>query len=345
MDECEYTLCSSSTEQGEIPIIHVKRSKIKASPFPRTKSQIQYMYLPGTSLFIGTNTIPRPCDYQVDVLTTKLKKRLKQDFPYPFLCLSMKEDRMFFENGLNHVCNINNDEQICPIFIKAIMKIVDVRNAIERSKEQLETRIPHVKDKQNDGYAKICQKFMHGHLLHDVQKKQKNIIIRDSMLCNMRNKDAYIRFTVKSIDNCTYIVFDEIYTREVRYYEYLKMYGQEVVRSLGSSETRIYTIDEGTIAVYSSTLFENSQGVQRLFSGIDAKKTVEVVTNKDDVKLMPCSDTLKNEASMLLGIALDEGVYVFNNRDVYEINTNGKKHRFSGVVFTDFIAGTEILTE
>ncbi|TBU19078.1 hypothetical protein CWI42_041900 [Ordospora colligata] len=345
MDECEYTLCSSSTEQGEIPIIHVKRSKTKALPFPRTKSQIQYMYLPGSSLFIGTNTIPRSCDYQVDVLTTKLKKRLKQDFPYPFQCLSMKEDKAFFENGFNHVCNISDDQQICLNFVKTIENIVDARNAIEENNEQLETQIPHVKDKQNDRYAKICQEFMTGILLHDMTKKQKNIIIRDYMLCSIHSKDAYIRFTIKSSNNHTYIVFDEMYTKEIRYYEYLKMYGIEVVKSLGSSEARAYTSDEGTLIVYSSTLFENSKGVQRLFSGVDIKKTVEVVTNIESIKLIPCTDGLKDEAGMLFGITLDDGEYVFNNGDVYEINVNGDKHKFNGVMFTDFIADMEILNE
>lgn len=339
----EYTLCSSSTEQGEIPVIHVKRFKEEPPLFPRTRSQLQYMYLPNKPLFVGLNTIPRSCDYQVSVLTTKLKKRLKHDLPYPFLCLSMNLDKAFFESKFALVSRVHEIENGIDLsLIKTKERIIHIKDEVDTGANgRNEVRLEHIRDKQNDTYKDACQDFLVGKLFEDAEAKRINIIIRDSTINSLLKKDAYIHFYVKKRDDKLYVVFDEVYTREIKYYDYLTRYGEEVVRSLKSSEIRVYSGEEATVVVYSSTLFYSSSGIQRLFCGIDVEKSIDVVVNIEDVRAVRSSGALGDEMKVIFGIELEEGEYVLNDGKIYTTNPNGEKFVFDGVVFTDFLDSQE----
>ncbi|ADM11430.1 uncharacterized protein Eint_041430 [Encephalitozoon intestinalis ATCC 50506] len=343
----EYTLCSSSTEQGEIPVIHIKRFKEAPPLFPRNKSQLQYMYLPNKSLFIGPNTIPRSSDYQVNVLTTKLKKRLKHDLSHPFLCLSMNSDRSFFEGRFTFVSTVQipeSVEEMC--FVKGKERIVHVKEKTDVNTDvRKEIKFDHIKDKQNDSYKDVCQDFLLGKLLEGIGDKKINIIIRDSTINNILSKEAYIHFYVKKKDEKLYIVFDEVYTREVKYYDYLSKYGEEVVRSLKSSETRMYSSSEAVVVVYSSTLFYDSSGLHRLFSGIDVEKSIDMVVNIEDVRAVKSSGSLGDELKVLFGIKFEEGEYVLNDKKIYVLEPSGEKFKFNGVVFTDFMDSQEPISD
>ncbi|KAG5859956.1 hypothetical protein KMI_04g07670 [Encephalitozoon hellem] len=339
----EYTLCSSSTEQGEIPIIHVKRLKGEPPLFPRTRSQLQYMYLPNKPLFVGPNTIPRSCDYQVNVLTTKLKKRLKHDLPYPFLCLSMNLDKTFFEGKFIFVSEAQEtDDANDLLLVRTKERIIHIKEEAGPNTEgRNEIRLEHIKDKQHDMYKDVCQDFVAGKLLEDTEERKVNVIIRDSAINSLLKKEVYTHFYVKKENGKLYVVFDEVYTREIKYYDYLTKYGEEVIRSLKSSETRVYCGGEATVVVYSSTLFYSSSGIQRLFGGIDVEKSVDVVVNIEDVRAVKSSGAIGNEVKVILGIRLEEGEYVFNNGKIYAANPDGERFAFDGVVFTDFMDSPE----
>ncbi|AFN82909.1 hypothetical protein EROM_041450 [Encephalitozoon romaleae SJ-2008] len=340
----EYTLCSSSTEQGEIPVIHVKRFKEEPPLFPRTRSQLQYMYLPNKPLFVGPNTIPRSCDYQANVLTTKLKKRLKHDLPYPFLCLSMNSDKTFFEDKFALVSKVHEVENVVSdLFLtKTKERIIHIKDEVGTGPEgRNEIKLEHIKDKQNDTYKDACQDFLAGKLFEDGEARRVNIIIKDSTINSLLKKDAYIHFYVKKKDGKLYAVFDEVYTREIKYYDYLSRYGEEVIRSLKSSEIRVYSSEEVTVAVYSSTLFYSSSGIQRLFYGIDVEKSIDVVVNIEDVRAVRSSGALGDEMKVIFGIGVEEGEYVLNDGRIYAVSPNGEKFVFDGVVFTDFLDNQE----
>lgn len=339
----EYTLCSSSTEQGEIPIIHVKRFKEGPPPFPRTKSQLQYMYLPNSSLFVGPNTVPRSCDYQTSVLTTKLKRRLKLDLPHPFLCLPMTPDRAFFENRLVLVSETCPAETVDLHPVRSIEKIAYIGDEVSpKPTIRKETRFEHVKDKQDDTYKDVCQELLSEKLLQPSEVRDVNIVIRDSMISSLLAKDAYTRFSVKKKGDSLYVCFEDVYIREIKYYDYLSRYGEEVIRSLKSSEVRISSGPASTVVVYSSALFRSSAGVQRLFSGIDVEKSIETVVNIEDVAVVASSGALGKELKALAGISFEEGEYIFNDRKVYIVDPAGQKLSFVGVVFTDFMDAQEL---
>ncbi|CAD25331.1 hypothetical protein [Encephalitozoon cuniculi GB-M1] len=343
----EYTLCSSSTEQGEIPVIHVKRFKESPPLLPWNKSQLQYMYLPNKPLFVGPNTIPRSCDYQTSILTTKLKKRLKHDLPYPFLCLPMNLDRAFFEGKfafISKVQEVGSIDELC--LVKSKERIVHVKEETGQGCNlRKETRLEHVRDKQGDAYKDVCQDFLSGKLLEEAETRGVNIAIRDSILNSLLSKEIYAHFSVKKKDDRLYVVFDEAYIREIKYYDYLAEYGKEVVKSLKSSETRVYSNSEASVAVYSSTLFYNSSGIQRLFSGIDVRKSIDIVVNIEDVRIVSSSGALGDELKALFGIKFEEGEYVLNDGKVYTVDPGGEKIAFSGVVFADFMDSQEPISD
>lgn len=327
----DYTLCSSSTEQGEIPVIKVKRFKARPPVFPTHMSYMKYMYLPGTSLFVGENSVPRSCDYHPNTLTTGLKRRLKQDLPYPFSCITLNGDKPFFENGFV----LRNRIKAVPVSLELVETRGDVRVVSEEG-------LQHIKEARGDRYKEICGDFMSGRLLNCTSsEKCIKILIRDSMLNTLKNKRIYTHFTVQSKDEGLYVVFDKTYSIETRYYEYLDRYGEEVVKSLDSSEIRIYSNKDVKLVVCSFTTFSSPCGTGRLFSGVDVDKSISVVVNMDDVRIVRCLDTLDDELHILLGIEFKEGEYVINQGMLYEVNPNGERFAFNNFSFSGFLEEPE----
>lgn len=331
----EYVLCSSSTEQGEIPFISVKRPRTDSPYFPRNKSQLQHLYLPGTSLFIGSNSIPRSCDYQSDTLTTKLKKRIKQDLPYPFHCISLDSDKAFFAD------RFAIDSELEPLD-DVSLDFVDVRESLAHIKEpyretiRRETTLQHIKEPKDDGYGELCQNIAAGD-----HNEVTQVVIRDSMLNSLKNNEAFTHFVVTKKNKTLCAVFDKTYFRVIGYYEYLSRYGEEVIRSLDSSEVRTYSNKDIFLTVYSSTTFHDHSGVQRLFSGVDVNRSVDVAVCLENVKIVEHPGSLSNELNILLGIPFREGEYVLNDRKIYKIDPDGERFAYVGFSFSGFMSDEE----
>lgn len=323
----EYTLCSSSSEQGEIPAIPVKRARSTAARFPHARSHLRNMYLPGTCLFVGPNTIPRAWDYPVGVLSARIKKRLRQDLPYPFLCCLQVPDRALFEGAFAV------ESRAAPAGIP--LALAAVREKIE----DVEGPIPHIKERRADGYKDVVQNFLAGGLFGSLRPEERigtKILIRDSLLNVLGRRDVCTHFFVREKDGETHVVFDASQSMARGYYSLLSKYAEEAVKALGSEEARIYTGPGIVVAVCSHTVFRDSTGLQRMFPGIDVDKTVEPVVNRQSVAMARCPSSLQGEAGILMGIDYKEGEYILNDGCVYQKSPEGTRFSFAELSFADF---------
>jgi hypothetical protein len=333
MDD-DYILCSSSTEQGEIPVISIKRHKQDRQVLPRQKSYLRHMYLPGTSLFIGPNTVPRSCSYQGSNLTTRMKKKLKQDLPYPFLCFPLDSDRTFFSNKFLHIADVvpKGSNRLSLAAVKYN----------KRSERVLE--VQHIREAVGDGYREMHSQFGSAKLAKAngiAFDRRLNIMIKDSALSGLGKRERYTHFRVVRGEDRTLVVFEESYIREVGYYDYLRMYGEEAVKSLGFTETRIYTSEDVLLMVCSYTTLVEQNESRRVYASIDVPRSLEVVVNTESVRLVDCDEALGNEVGLVLGIEYDTGEYVLNDGRVYRIDPSGKSIEFVGMDFSGFVSDDE----
>lgn len=171
----EYTLCTSSEEEGQIP----------STNFPSHITVLQYCYYPHTNIFIGDNNLPRLSDYQDNTMTTRIKKRVKREY-----FENVYKDKAFFDNKFRFVCEFNFD---CNV--DNINSIEDVNKSC-KDNNNLDNicNLDNVNKNGEDNVNKSCK---------DNVNSMDNICNLDNVnnINSMDNNNVKNNLDINSIDN------------------------------------------------------------------------------------------------------------------------------------------------
>lgn len=304
----EYTLCSSSEEEGQI---------ISNSVFPTNLSVLSYCYYPGTSFFVGDNSIPRQSDFQDSTITTRIKKKLKKDI---FDTMNFFKDKAFFDNKFCEATSVLIKEESDEATLYDI--IADYR----------EINDFYLMKKGLDLYLDLFNKLIYQQNRHNV------ILIKDSLLTKIHNKNVFVYFKILKNDN---ILFEDSYYRIINVYEYLEMYFEEMCKEYKSTEERWYKYKDYDLVVYSSTCFKykhyKDEQVMRYFNGLDCCKNYLSVVNKKSVSIKRIPFVNKVNLGFLdsiLELKLEDGDYAYNDAKIYKIGVNGEHISYEGLDYT-----------
>lgn len=289
-------------------------------------------YLPHSQYFIGTNSVPRSTEYPSGASFMRIKKKIRKDFPQPFNIISLNKDKAFFNNKFELLEEDNRNVVSLDDF--KLIKVFD------SNVKEIDT-IEHIIGLSRNEYGAMCDIFPFDDRKHEVVPNissscSRFILIRDSIVDKLDIPDVFIFFRViKSRKGTTY-VFEDTYFRKIKFYEYIDLYFEEVLRNLSSHEIRTYSTKDTFLAVFSSSVFTKEDYSYRYYDGLDVDKNFLAVINKDKIEILKRNLIKKNNFEYLLGLDLHEGDYAISNRKIYKLGVNGSKHEYDGLVFDDF---------
>lgn len=304
----EYTICSSSEEEGEISLSTV---------FPTHISVLTYCYYPKTLFFIGDNYIPRLSDFQDFTLTTRIKKKLKKDI---FDTMNLFKDKAFFDN------------KFCKVASLTIPKNCTEASLYDIISDYREINEFYLLKKGSDLYLELFNKIVYQ------QNKENIILIKDSLLTKIHNKNVFVFFKILKNNN---ILFEDSYHRIIDVYEYLEIYFEEICKEYKSTEERWYKYKNYDLIIYSSTCFKTKKNrdeiLMRYYNGIDCSKNYLAVCNKKSICIKKIS--FVNQVNLgfldsIINLKLEDGDYACNNGVIYKIGINGEHINYEGIDYT-----------
>ncbi|WUR03854.1 uncharacterized protein VNE69_06173 [Vairimorpha necatrix] len=302
----EYTLCSSSSEEGEIS---------PSSKFPSQISTLSYAYYPNSCLFIGDNSIPRQSDFHEVSFPTKIKKRLNRDF---FDIVNLCRDKSFFDNKFVKQTNSPDKKQ-------TNSQNPDLHDVVSSYKEIINF---HVLKKGIDLYLDLFNKLVYH------QNKEDTIFLKDSILTKVHMPNIFVHFKILKHNN---IFFEDSYFKSINVYEYLEMSYEEICKEYKSTEERWYKYKGYNLVIFSSSCFKSNNKIMRYFNGLDCDKNYLAVFDKQSVKIKDVD--FKNDVSLdfldfILSLNLEVGDYAHNQGEIYKIGIEGEHIPYEGIDYT-----------
>ncbi|KAI4292940.1 hypothetical protein PAPHI01_2214 [Pancytospora philotis] len=350
----DFELASSSVEEGEIV----------DQGFPYYKSYKQYYYYPRTTLFIGRNTVPRSMNYKSDLYCSRLKKEIKQDYPYiPFNLLD--NSKTFFGNRFAYLRELRTapdgaGEGGIPSIGDDALPTRPESYALKEIKTDHREISSFTKKSTSEGrYDKLYQQLFFTHdgrapLLKSIYESGAKtvLVMEDRALRALDEEHAYIfcRVTDEIVARSDAarqeggalikkVILEDIFYSKVLFYKYLELYAEHAVKSFNSEEVRVYEKDGVLLVVHSSTVFLSDGAVRRLYDGLDVRKNVMLVCNRDGPAAVDAESAHWDGARVLRGLDLElpEGDYVINNGKVYRIDNHGEPVDYADIDFSDFV--------
>lgn len=135
-------------------------------------------------------------------------------------------------------------------------------------------------------------------------------------------------------------VFEDVYYKTERFYEYLNTCAENWIKSFGGQEMRLYEHGDSSILLHSSTVVRVNGEPKRIFNGIDVCKNAAVIFNRTGPSFIDVTGKTDDSISLLTRLDLEEGDYVINNMRIYRPGDSGEEVPWSDIDFSDFISGT-----
>lgn len=327
----KYKIASSSTEEGEV----------RENTFPYTKSHLQYYYYPLTVQFIGKNTLPNIMSYKSEGICQKLKKEIRNDYPY--ISFSLLENyKPFFDNKFVFICNLTADAHAVCGKLKLVSLKADCKEIKKLDRNQ----------SNESRYDKFFQKFFF--MKEDIQPFMfkdclRIFVLEDRVFENLDAKNAFIFFRVcdqacvvgedetkgKIERKIRKYAFEDIFYSSARFYEYLGIYSEVLVKSHCSEEIRTYNAGDSAFIIYSGTTFKDDGQLRRMYSSFDSKKNTRIIFNKDGPVFSTIQGRECDNIKYLVNLDLPEGDYVINDMKVYKVSMDGLHFEYKGLLYDD----------
>lgn len=336
----KYEIASSSEEEGEV----------HESSFPYYKSYLQYYYYPLTTQFIGKNTVPNIINYKSEGICLKLKKEIKNDYPYISFNV-LDAHKPFFDNKFIKIGDV----------VKTGSDVLKTDNVIKTGSDAIKTDNNKVeflgvkgdykeikRIDRKGGYENRYDRFFQRFLFNKDETPSnysRIFVLEDRILEAMDCPDAYIFFRVVSTKDVNVVkyIFEDVFYNRMSFYGYLEIYGENILKTHCSEEIRTYLYENTIIFIHSSTVFYNERNgeetpiLRRLYSGPDYVKNTMILFNKDSPSFCNIQGKKNENLNIVLKIDLKEGDYVLNRGNIYKIGNEGENVEFKGIEYEDFV--------